>query len=90
EFNILINSSTVSHCNVLALGIENRTKILDLIKTISNLQSLIIQCQDDTLNYDESLSINDELIEWLCSCLPPTYSITRDIGTSNIRLWIDR
>ncbi|CAF4467528.1 unnamed protein product, partial [Rotaria sp. Silwood2] len=54
EFNILINSSTVSHCNVLALGIENRTKILDLIKTISNLQSLIIQCQDDTLNYDES------------------------------------
>ncbi|CAF1480033.1 unnamed protein product, partial [Rotaria sordida] len=34
--------------------------------------------------------INDELIEWLCSCLPSTYSITRDIGTSNIRLWIDR
>ncbi|CAF1448516.1 unnamed protein product [Rotaria sordida] len=90
EFGTLINSSIVFHCNVLALGIENRTKVLDLIKTVSNLQSLILQCQDDTSNYNESLSINDELIEWLCSCLPSTYSITRDIGTSNIRLWIDR
>ncbi|CAF1017227.1 unnamed protein product [Rotaria sp. Silwood1] len=90
EFDTLINSSIIYHCNVLALGIENRIQILDLIKTMSNLQSLIIQCQDDTSNSIEYSSINDEFIEWLYSCLPTTYSITRDFGTSNIRVWINR
>lgn len=88
EFDTLISSSIVLKCKFLTLGIENREKIFDLIKTMSNLQSLIIQCDDDTLYSNIFLPENDEFMEWLCTNLPSTYSITRDSNASNIRIWI--
>ena len=90
EFDVLMNSSIARYCHVLAFGVQNRRKILCLVNTMFNLQSLIIQCEDDTLNCIDSSSVSDELVEWLDTNLPSTCSITRDIGTSNIPLWIER
>ncbi|CAF3677600.1 unnamed protein product [Rotaria sordida] len=86
----LINSSLGRQCQVLLIGIENRTSIIDLINQLFNLRSLICQCKDDkSIHSKSSSSSNDELIQWLSNNFPSTYFISRDIKrTSFIRIWI--
>ncbi|CAF1327565.1 unnamed protein product [Rotaria sp. Silwood1] len=91
ECNILAYSQLGYQCEVLLIRVENRINILNLIKTMKNLRSLIVQCNDDIWNNKYISSINDELIEWLRMCLPSTYSITRDKNeVLNIRIWISK
>ncbi|CAF3953613.1 unnamed protein product [Rotaria sordida] len=86
----LINSFLGRQCQVLLIGIENRTSIIDLINQLFNLRSLICQCKDDkSIHSKSSSSSNDELIQWLSNNFPSTYFISRDIKrTSFIRIWI--
>jgi len=72
ECDLLAKSSLGQQCNVLLIKVQNRTNILDLIKTMSNLRSLIVQCEDETTR-------NDELLQWLQDQLPSTYSMNRDV-----------
>jgi hypothetical protein len=59
------------------------------MKTMNNLRSLIVQCKDDIWKNKETSLMEDELVEWLRICLPPTYSVTRDKNEiSYIRIWI--
>ncbi|CAF1428295.1 unnamed protein product [Rotaria sordida] len=91
ECNTLAYSQLGRQCEVLLIKVENRTNILDLIKTMNNLRSLIFQCKDDKWNHKDISSNNDELIEWLHMCLPSTYSIIRDKNDmSIIRIWINK
>jgi hypothetical protein len=86
ECDILAKSSLGQQCNVLLIKVQNRTNILYLIKTMTNLRSLIIQCEDEK---QEKNSTNDELLQWLQDHLPSTYSINRDLNEPlKIRLWI--
>jgi hypothetical protein len=89
ECDVLINSPLVLHCEVLLIGIKHRTNIIDLIHAISTLRSLTCHCKDDEYNAWNSSSTYDELVEWLRTRLPSTYSISRDEKqTYLIRLWI--
>ncbi|CAF1203626.1 unnamed protein product [Rotaria sordida] len=81
QCDVLINSALGRQCEVLLINVENRINILQLVKNMSNLRSLIVQCKDDRWN--------DEFIQWLSYHLPSTCSVSRDRHqTSNIRLWI--
>ncbi|CAF4572930.1 unnamed protein product, partial [Rotaria sp. Silwood2] len=89
ECKALSNSQIGRQCEVLIMKVENRTNILDLIKTINNLRSLSFQCKDDKWSNKDISSMNDELVQWLRMCLPLTYSITKDKNdVLNIRIWI--
>ncbi|CAF2718728.1 unnamed protein product [Rotaria sp. Silwood2] len=91
ECNALAHSQLGHQCEVLLIIVENRANILNIIKTMNNLRSLIFQCKDDKWNNKDISSINDELVEWLRMCLPSTYSITRDKNeVLNIRIWISK
>jgi hypothetical protein len=86
ECIVLVHSPLVLRCEILLIGIKNRTDIIDLVNKIPNLRSLTCQCEDDEYN---AWSTNDELVEWLRDHLPSTYSISRDKKrTYVIRLWI--
>ncbi|CAF5155587.1 unnamed protein product, partial [Rotaria magnacalcarata] len=37
---------------------------------MNKLRSLTVQCKDDTWNNKDLSSTKDELVEWLCNCLP--------------------
>jgi len=86
----LIQSLLGSQCEVLLINIENRTIVLDLIEKMPNLRALAFQCQDDQWgDSNESLLIEDELIQWLKHRLPSNCSVIRDESEiSAIRLWI--
>ncbi|CAF1233667.1 unnamed protein product, partial [Rotaria magnacalcarata] len=59
--------------------------------SMNKLRSLTVQCKDDTWNNKDLSSTKDELVEWLCNCLPSAYSIVRDKNEmSNIRIWISK
>jgi hypothetical protein len=89
ECAYLAYSQLGQKCEVLLIKIENRNNVLDLIKTMNNLRSLIFQCQDDLWINRNSTSIEDEFIQWLRISLPSTYLINRDKNEqSNIRIWI--
>jgi hypothetical protein len=90
ECLILIHSPLIFRCEVLLIGIKNRSNIIDLINGLPNLRSLTCNCKDDEYNtWNLSTTINDELIEWLRNNLPSTYLISRDEKrTYLIRFWI--
>ncbi|UJR14431.1 hypothetical protein I4U23_001428 [Adineta vaga] len=70
------------NCHVLLIKVQNRSSILQLIKIMSKLQSMIVQCEDEDPQ-------TDELLQWLHVYLPSTYSIARDRDDlSKLRLWI--
>ena len=77
-------------CEILLINIETRSIVLDLIEKIFNLRALNFQCQDDTWgDSNESLLMEDELIQWFKHRLPSTCSIVRDqYEICVIRLWI--
>jgi hypothetical protein len=89
ECTTLSHSPLGTQCEVLLIRVENRTCILDLIKTMSKLQAMNVRCRDDTWN-KQLTAKNDELIKWLKHHLPSTCMVTRDEHSiySNIRLWI--
>jgi hypothetical protein len=75
-------------CKVLLIDVQNRRSILVLVQKMNNLQALNIRCQDDKWN-NRSISIEDELVEWLRQNLPSSWTITRDYyPVCCIRLWI--
>ncbi|CAF0909115.1 unnamed protein product [Adineta steineri] len=81
QCSLLIRSPLGYQCKTLLIYLENRMNIIQLIKNMNNLQSIICQCKDDKLN--------DDFIQWLYRHLPSTYSISRDLNQlSNIRIWI--
>jgi hypothetical protein len=90
ECSTLINSSIGQRCEFLKLGVKNRSDILQIVKTMFNLRSLTVQCEDDvTVCCRSILPTHGELIKWLQRRLPAVYSITRDVNDrDNIRLWI--
>ncbi|CAF1032880.1 unnamed protein product [Adineta steineri] len=76
-------------CKMLHIKVLNRTNILYLVNTMSNLQALNVHCEDDNWNEEEDLSTEDELLEWLRQHLPSTCTITRDTYyVHDILLWI--
>ncbi|CAF3344820.1 unnamed protein product [Rotaria socialis] len=87
-----IRSQLGGLCEVLVINVTDRTTILELINTMTNLRSLNCKCADDkwmgTTQY--SNSANDGHITWLQQNLPSKYSITRDWRTGHIRIWIHR
>jgi hypothetical protein len=99
QCTLLSHSPLGIQCEVLSISVENRTNVIDLINTMTNLRALNVLCRDDTRNYDDrvSLSKTDELIEWLQHQLPSTCIITRDkediyisnsISFRSILIWI--
>ncbi len=60
---ILSRSPLGVQCETLLIKVENRTNVLDLVNTITNLRALNVQCEDDRWNYEHNpSSIEDELI----------------------------
>jgi hypothetical protein len=86
----LIQSFIGNRCEVLLINLENRFIVIDLIKNLFHLRALTFQCQDDQWgDSNESLLIDDELIQWFKSHLPSNCSIIRDqCEISAIRIWI--
>ncbi|CAF0901481.1 unnamed protein product [Adineta steineri] len=73
--------SFVTNCKALAIVVENRTCVTNLISALNNLQALTVVCQDDTWN-EESMSDDDdddddELLQWFQQQLPSIYIILR-------------
>jgi hypothetical protein len=81
----LVKSSLGHQCKFLLINVENRADVLYLIQNMSNLRSLIVQCQCNPL-----LTRDDTLYQWLCDNLPSTYVITqyRRHSSLYVRLWI--
>jgi len=90
ECSILASSPLGQQCEVLKLGVENIENIFQLIETMFNLRSLTVRCKGDIWRYNEMRLLRlDQLLKWLQSCLPTTYSITRaPMCPYDIRLWI--
>jgi len=89
DCTILSRSLLGIQCEVLRISVENRTCILRLVKQMTNLHHLIVQCLDDKYS-EESMTISDELVTWLHDQMPSTFTITRNtILAHEIDLWID-
>lgn len=66
-------SSLAKQCEVLFIGVKERTDILYLLQTMTKLRALIVASEGDSWpNGDD-----DELVIWLKRHLPPTYTIGR-------------
>ncbi|CAF2742766.1 unnamed protein product [Rotaria sp. Silwood2] len=90
ECTALSNSPLGFHCEVLVIDVQCQTNILELIKTMTNLRSLTVQCNDDEWNIWSSSTANDELVTWLQKHLSSTCLVIRDPKkVSNIQIWID-
>ncbi|UJR14432.1 hypothetical protein I4U23_001429 [Adineta vaga] len=62
----LAYSQLGQQCEILLIKIENRSNIIDLIRTMTKLRSLVVHCKDDTwMDKDATAVMKDELIEWL-------------------------
>lgn len=86
----LIQSFLGDQCEVLLINFEHRSIILRVIEQMPKLRALICQCQDDQWGENtNSLSIDDELMQWLIDHLPRNSSINRDDQeTSALRIWL--
>ncbi|CAF1673401.1 unnamed protein product [Adineta ricciae] len=77
----LCHSSIGKQCQVLAIAVENRHNILELIEGMSNLRTLNVVCRDDIWRMKNenkiSSSSNDELIDWLQQSLSSICTIIR-------------
>ncbi|CAF3162832.1 unnamed protein product [Rotaria sp. Silwood2] len=88
QCSILADSLLGRQCEVLAIRIESRTIILDLIHKMCSLRALNCECKDDNWINNSLLCPKDELVEWLRNSLPETYSISRH-EPRLVRLWIN-
>lgn len=91
DCNSLINSSLGIQCQVLLIRLKHRNLVLDLIDKMLNLRLLIFECEDDSEIFSTFSSSKKELIRWLQSHLPSTYSILRHPKKRfRIQIWINR
>lgn len=75
-------------CEVLSIGIQSRTCILDLVNNMNKLRALTIECQDDQWN-QWSKSTEDGFLNWLREHLPAKCQVTNaSRWESTVRLWI--
>jgi hypothetical protein len=74
-------------CETLLIKVKNPRNILDLVNNMPNLQSLYVQCDDDS---DFVLPTDEDVVfDWLRQQLPSTISMTRrNYITGDIRIWI--
>jgi hypothetical protein len=79
----LINSSFSKQCEIIFIKIKKRSNILQFIKKLDQLRTLIFQSEDDKWETEEN-----HLIQWLYHHLPSTCSINRDINKQYIQIWI--
>ncbi|CAF3774879.1 unnamed protein product [Rotaria sordida] len=87
----LISSPLVLQCEVISVRMKNRRSVLNLIQNVSNIRSLIFQCEDDQQLYVETHNLELDPVYWLQNRLPSTYSITRNLEKSSIiQVWIDQ
>ncbi|CAF0742001.1 unnamed protein product [Adineta ricciae] len=86
----LIQAFLGNQCEILLINIENHTIIFDLLEKLSNLRALTFQCQSDSWDdNNESLVIDDELLQDLKQRLGSKYSVMRDEDESSIiHVWI--
>ena len=85
-------TATLFHqCEVLEINIRTPSSVIDLIKKMPNLRTLIFQCERDEWKKNQisslSLEKNDEVVKWLKHYLSSEYSIQRE-NSGSIRLWI--
>jgi len=86
----LAQSTLGQCCQILFIKVQNRSSIIQLIKSMSNLRSLICQVKDkdDHWQYN-STCITDSFIQRLCEDLDGNHSIERDQRYKHsIRIWI--
>lgn len=85
----LIQSFLGDQCEVLLMNFEHRSIVIQVIEQMPKLRALICQCQDDQWGEStDSLSTDDELLQWLTNHLPRNALINRDDQeTSAIRIW---
>jgi hypothetical protein len=82
-------SSLGKQCEILSIKVEDRMNIIQLVKEMSYLRSLNVECPPDKYKSDFSLPCKDQLILWLKYQLPSTCAITRDSShPDRIQLWI--
>ncbi|CAF5218528.1 unnamed protein product, partial [Rotaria magnacalcarata] len=91
ECSVLVHASLILQCEVLLIGIKERSDIIELMNAIPNLRSFVCHCNDDEYNVWSSSSTNDEFIEWLQNRLSSKYLISRDEKHPYLlRFWIYR
>lgn len=85
----LASSLLGRQCQTLAIDVQHRSNVLDLIDRMTELRSLTFQCKDDK-GYQKLLTTaDDELVQWFRQHLPSTCSICRDAHLSSIlQMWI--
>lgn len=87
----LINSSFGKQCEVLLIRLKSRYLVMNLIENMFNLRLLIFECEDDHESFLTFSLTKNELIQWLKSHLPSTYSIIRHPRKRfRIQIWINR
>ncbi|CAF3967201.1 unnamed protein product [Rotaria sp. Silwood1] len=82
----LINSSLGRQCEVFSVHVEDRSNILDLVKTKSNIRALICKLKEEEKKGKGkriSSSGKDELVEWLRDHLLLTSSVRRTFYINN-------
>ncbi|CAF2658113.1 unnamed protein product [Rotaria sp. Silwood2] len=92
----LINSSLGRQCEVLSVNVEDRSNVLDLVKTKSNVRALICKLKEEEEeekgnNKRISSSDKDELVEWLRDHLLSMSSVRRTFYINNsIEIWVNQ
>lgn len=87
---LLANSALEQQCRTLAISLQQRGLVLELINRMPLLQALTFQCQDDS-SYRTALSEGktDTFLQWLQEKLPPTCLCSRRIDHPPIiHVWI--
>jgi hypothetical protein len=84
-------TSTLFHqCQVLQINIRTPSSVIDFIKKMPNLRTLIFQCERDQWKNNQTSSSSenhDELVRWLKRYISSEYLIQRE-NSGSIRLWI--
>jgi hypothetical protein len=89
----LARSSIASQCQILTIDIDNRTNILELFQTMSNLRVLHVRCRNARNPDGEPREPMDKFVQWLHDHLlfKFTYSIDQSSFHSLfVNLWIQK
>ena len=77
----------LGQCKALALPVENRSCVVELLKRMSNLQALNVLSRDDQWK-PRTNPHEDELVNWLRQQLPSSCIIRRYSAYQIIGIWI--
>ncbi|UJR18753.1 hypothetical protein I4U23_005659 [Adineta vaga] len=103
ECFMLSHSPLGIQCQILLIKVADRTDVIDLLNTMTNLRKLTVICEHDTWkdaddlwllscssdNEQPSLSEVDEFLDWFKHRLPSTYTIIRAPKKFNYDLTFD-